>query len=198
MIIGLVGFKKVGKSTAAKYLEDKYSFVRHNFKDALVAEIKEKFPDLLQSLVELYKQFPELWKSEGADKPSKLPVTIDNLFEVKPVLVRNLMKNYGNEVRRGDKPGYWVDKWTTKLWEMGSDVNVVTDDVRFIDEASRVKGQAGIIIRLTRPDMLTGGDHSSETEQLQIEADYTIECEAGDFETLYRRLDEIIKSGDNQ
>lgn len=50
MIIALKGFKQVGKSTAASYLEEKYGFFRVNFKDALVAEIKQNFPDLLREI----------------------------------------------------------------------------------------------------------------------------------------------------
>ena len=53
IIIGLTGFKQVGKSTAASHLETKHGFSRHNMKDALVAELKQNFPDLLQKLVEL-------------------------------------------------------------------------------------------------------------------------------------------------
>lgn len=196
MIVAFMGFKQVGKSTASSYLESKYGFVRLNFKDTLVAELQKNFPGLLQSLVEMYKQYPELWKTEGAEKSSELNVAIDNLFVVKPVLVRNLMMNYGTEVRRGDRAEYWVNKWTVKLWKLGSDVNVVVDDVRFPDEASRVNEEGGIIIRLTRPDMTTGGEHTSETKQLQIEADYTIECKQGDIESLYRQLDVIMKAVD--
>lgn len=196
MIIGLVGFKQVGKSTAASYLEEKYGFVRHNFKDALIAEIKEKFPDLLNSIQDLHEVLLQydLSKTE--------------LFTQKPPLIRALMQNYGTEVRRGDADGYWTTKWmqgSAKLFEQGT-TNIVTDDVRFVNEAETIRDFGSLlnipykqtIIRLTRPDMPTGGDHSSETEQLQIEADYTIECEKGDVESLYRQLDEIIKSGDNQ
>ena len=35
-------------------------------------------------------------------------------------------------------------------------------------------------------------NHSSETEQSQIEVDYTIETEQGDFEGLYRELDRVV------
>jgi len=48
MIIGFVGFKQVGKSTAAKYLEKKYGAKRVNMKDGLVAELRKNFPDLLR------------------------------------------------------------------------------------------------------------------------------------------------------
>ncbi len=198
MIIGLIGFKQVGKSTAAKHLEEKHVFVRHNMKDALVAEIKQNFPDLLDCISEL--TYGE-WDIRRIDKNHQ------DLFQDKPPLMRALLQNYGTEVRRGDRDSYWTDQWVSVLEtekvtsgngtvEIGrvipKDTKVVTDDVRFKNEARVVKDNGGILIRLTRPDITTGGSHASETEQLEIEADYTIECQPGDHEHLYRELDRIV------
>lgn len=177
-IIGLIGFKQVGKSTAAKYLEDKYGFVRHNMKDALVAEIKQNFPDLLWEIMTIYNEQDTGYMIDS----------VEQLFVVKPPLMRALLQNYGTEVRRRDDDDYWVHQWIDNL----PDCNVVADDVRFINEGAAVEGCDGILIRLTRPDITTGGSHPSETEQLEIEADYTIECQPGGHEELYRQLDGII------
>lgn len=170
-IIGLIGFKQVGKSTAAKYLQGKYDFSRHNFKDALVAEIKQNFPDLLRELSIIYS------------------MTVDELFENKPPAMRALMQNYGTQVRRGDRDLYWVEQWVNGCLALPK---IVVDDVRFLNEAEAVKKLGGILIRLTRPDITSGGTHSSETNQLEIVADHTIECKAGEHETLYAALDKII------
>jgi len=172
MIIGITGFKQSGKSTAAKYLEDKYGFTRHNFKDALVQELKDNFPDLLAELEIHYN------------------LSTPHLFIQKPPLMRALMINYGTEVRRKDDSNYWVGEWISRT--ITANYNLVADDVRFLNEAIAVRESGGIIIRLTRPDLLTGGDHVSETEQLQIVADHTIDCNPGDKEALYRALDKII------
>jgi len=170
-IIGLVGFKQVGKSTAAKYLESKYGFTRHNFKDAMVQEIKDNFPNLIEELEIHYN------------------LSTPQLFIQKPPLMRALMVNYGTDVRRKDDPDYWTRQWVKNLVTQ----KTVADDVRFLNEAAAVKIEGGIIIRLTRSDIPTGGDHASETEQLEIVADHTIECDPGDHESLYRALDDIIK-----
>jgi hypothetical protein len=171
MIIGLIGFKQVGKSTAAKYLAE-HGFARINMKDALVAELRKNFPDLLRELSQAYH------------------MDVDKLFENKPPAMRALMQNYGTEVRRSDKDSYWTDKWKEAASYEGD--NIVVDDVRFINEAEAVRSRGGILIRLVRPDITSGGTHSSETEQLQIVADHTIECKPGEHETLYKSLDEII------
>jgi hypothetical protein len=175
MIIGLIGFKQVGKSTAAKYLEEKHGFIRHNFKDGLVAEMKQNFPDLLQEMV----------RATG--------MSIDELFANKPPLMRALMQNYGTEVRRADDANYWTNQWRlkgAKYYQRG--LSAVADDVRFINESEAIKLQGGILIRLTRPDIVSGGNHPSETEQLNIDADYTIEGEPGNSTKLYNSLDEIL------
>lgn len=174
MLIGLIGFKQVGKSTASKYLEHRYKFQRHNFKDGLIEHIKQRFPDVLAGLMVLYK------------------MTIDELFDQKPPLMRALMVNVGTDDKRRDDPDHWIKIYTRTL-PYG---NVVTDDVRFLNEAQVIKNNGGILIRLTRPDLTTGGDHRSETEQLQIVPDYTISCEAGDFEKLYRDIDLIMSLHD--
>lgn len=172
-LLAFVGFKQSGKSTAASHLESKYGFVRHNFKDALISELKENFPDLLN---EMRKTYEWEWSE-------------DELFVVKPPLMRALMQNYGTEVRRKGDTNYWVGEW----WK-NFPVNqlVVTDDVRFLNEAGAITGAQGKIIRIIRTDITTGGSHSSETEQLQIQADYTIEVGAGEQDKLCAELDRIV------
>lgn len=175
MIIGLIGFKQVGKSTAAKHLEGR-GFTRINMKDALVAELRKNFPDVLRELGVIYG------------------LTVDDLFEQKPPAMRALMQHYGTEVRRGDKDSYWTDQWEDAVQKSGTQ-HVVVDDVRFFNEAEAVRHQGGILIRLVRPDITSGGTHASETEQLQIVADHTIECEAGGHGKLYNALDDILSRG---
>lgn len=181
-VIGLVGKKQVGKSTAAAYLEQNYGFVRVNFKDALIEELKQNFPDLLRAI---YNAEQELYSYPAE--------SIDGLFTNKSPLIRTLMQNYGTEVCRREDPDYWTNRWVQKVWALGSDTNIVTDDVRFLNEASRLRGQAGIIIRLNRTDMTHTDSHTSETEQDSIVADYEITCVGGDHEKLYRELDDILK-----
>lgn len=175
-LIGLVGFKQSGKSTAAQYLQNKYGFVRHNMKDALIAEIKQNFPDLLRAIADI--EYTEQFAGQ-----------IDALFVNKPPLMRALMVNYGTEVRRRQDKNYWVKAWlATPVFQN----NIVTDDVRFLNESQAIKRNGGMLIRIVRTDIITGGDHSSETEHLQIEADYTIEVGPGEQEKLYAELDAIL------
>lgn len=182
-LIGLIGFKHVGKSTAAKYLEEHHGFVRHNMKDGLVAELKERFPDLLREILAKEQQ-----DYEELDDFTVYPKDIDWLFQFKPTLMRALMVNYGTEVRRKDDSDYWVKTWVEALLAG----NVVADDIRFLNEAQAIKNNGGILIRLVRSDIPTGGNHPSETEQLQITPDFTIQSEPGREDDVYKALDDIV------
>jgi len=96
MKIGICGYKGSGKSVVAQYLADEYKFKRVNFKDALVSEVKERFPDLIQTMIEVMDRVAydgvEHW-------------TYERLIKDKPPLMRTLLQNYGTEVRRKDDIG---------------------------------------------------------------------------------------------
>lgn len=186
-IIGLVGFKQSGKSTAASYLEENYGFARLNFKDGLIAEIKQNFPDLL-------REIKQQWIHDMLRGGATFDVYDYDLFQWKPPLIRALMQNYGTEVVRKQNPDHWVLQWKLAMIDLvlNGQRNIVVDDTRFINESKAIKAANGILIRLVRTDITTGGDHRSETEQLEIVPDHTITVGPGEHEKLYRALDEIM------
>ena len=173
MIIGFIGLKGSGKTTACNIIKRNIGAFQHNFKDALVAEIKTNFPNLLTAISELHQ------------------VDIDELFKLKPPAMRYLMQNYGTEVRRGDIESYWVIKWL----ERGFPDNriVLVDDVRFLNEAHAVKTNNGTLIRLVREDIENTDNHQSEIEQDVIVSDFTIKTKEGEEDVLEEKLMEIIK-----
>lgn len=174
MLIGLCGYKGTGKTTVANYLIKEYGFKPVNFKDALVSEIKKNFPLLLAELAKIYE------------------MEVNELFDKKPPAMRALMQEYGTEVRRGDDEEYWVKKW----WEgaTGTRGNIVTDDVRFFNELSALGDKKGILIRVTRDDITTGGEHQSELQQEKFIEDFAIVGQAGSHEAIYKQLDAIIQT----
>jgi hypothetical protein len=174
MIIGLCGFKGSGKSVVAKYLEENHGFKRVNFKDCLIAEMRYNLPDTLKALSQ--------WHS----------LTIDELFDIKPLVMRELMQNYGTDIRRKDKDSYWVDRWLERVKEVGG--NIVTDDVRFFNELSAITEQDGVLIRVKRDDITTGGTHVSETEQQKFVEDFTIEATVGDHNGVYKQVESILET----
>lgn len=181
MLIGFTGKMRVGKSTASAHLVEK-GFVKINFKDALVEEIKKNFIPLLSEIIEAEYEM------------TTHNLTIDDLFVKKPPLMRALMQCYGTEVRRGDNSDYWVKQWVNKVHSTiySPEQNFVCDDVRFLNEAKAIRVMGGVIIRLTRPDVAETAAHSSESEMDRIVADHTIDVAAGDFDKLYAMIDSIV------
>lgn len=177
MLIAFTGLAGCGKSTAAQYLIDKYNFTRVNFKTAMIAEIKEKWPDYLKAEAE------------------RNECTIDDLFAYKPGTFRQFMQNYGTNVRRVDNPEYWVNKWK----EVSQNVTpLVVDDVRFINEAEAVDDKGGTIIRIIREGQGEAMNHISEQEMSKIIPDRTISVREGDLESLYKELDVIFETYESQ
>lgn len=183
MVVGLCGYKGSGKSEVAKYIAENYRFKRVNFKDALVEEMKERLPNTLQAIVDDINQFyPDLMGIND--------FTIDGLFRYKPPIMRALMQEYGTEVRRADNENYWADQWTTKVKELKG--NIVTDDVRFFNELSALIELNGVLIRVVRDDITSGGEHQSEKEQEKFIEDFTIVAKKGDLAGVYKQVDQII------
>lgn len=170
MIIAITGYKQSGKSTASKYLQEKHEFVRHNFKDALIKELKTFFPDFIRKECELYN------------------CTTEELFDRKPGHIRELMQNFGTELRRDEDPLYWIREWFLHR----PDKDTVVDDCRFLNEAEAIKNIGGYVVRIIKIGQVKKDLHSSETEQDKITFDYLIEAEEGNHQKIYSELEAII------
>lgn len=170
----MFGPKGSGKTTAADYLVKEHGFNKVSFKDGLVEEMKERLPDTLEALAINHD------------------LTEDELFVLKPPVMRALMQNYGTEVRRGDDPNYWVKITKKKLKETKGPI--VVDDVRFFNELSALTEMDAVFVRLTRDDVTVDTDHQSETEQQKFVEDFEIKREAGSHKALYKALDSILET----
>ena len=161
---------QAGKTTTCDHLVKNHGYTKVGFKDALVKEMKENVANLLQSLSEHYE------------------MSIDDLFQKKPVLMRKLMQDYGTGIRRRDDEDYWIKLWKEQV--VGT--NVCVDDVRFKNELKAVRGAGGIIIRIVRKGQENNSTHPSETELLNEHADFTIEAGEGEKDRLYTGIDTIL------
>lgn len=154
--VGFVGKKRSGKSLSACILAE-WGYVHVNFKDALLAEAKRNFPDLLK-----------YWSDQTH-------LSVEDLLEKKTVPeIRLFLQNYGTELRRREDPLYWALKWMRMALKQ-TKYPVVADDVRFLNEAEMVRELGGVIIRINRPGTDNGDKHPSEQEMEEIAVDYTIE-----------------------
>lgn len=178
MVIGITGFKGSGKSTVAKYLQENHGFIRINFKDALIREMKLHLPNILEELSDYYS------------------MAIDDLFDAKPPMMRALMLDFGTELRRREDPEHWTKQYKAAI--KSTKGNIVTDDVRFNNELDTLKELDGVLIRVKREDIVTGGTHQSETEQMGFIADFTVEGKPGTHVGIFQQTEEIIRTLKNE
>lgn len=173
MILGFTGLIGAGKSTCAKHMVEEYDFQPSNFKQSLIDEMKEIFPDVLRELGAIYD------------------LDVQDLFDQKPPAMRALMQNFGTDLRRVEDLDYWVNIWKDKALSE----DVVVDDVRFINEAKAVRDMGGYIIRVTvQGEKPFGGAHVSEHEWLDIEPDYHIKARRGDKKSVVEQLKDIYNT----
>lgn len=169
MIFAFTGKMKSGKTEACKYLE-LHGYHKVGFKDAMLEEMKQTFPDFLEQIASFYK------------------CTIDDLFKIKPTEIRKFMQNYGTDLRRKDDLEYWTKKWTNESYNY---INICVDDCRFLNEAKAVKDRNGIIVRITR-DGLPESTHESEKEMDNIVSDFDIDNN-GTIKELHDKIDVVLK-----
>ena len=181
MLIGFTGKIGSGKSTAAKYLAEKYGYTRLNFKDALIKEVEERFPELLREMAELYNLGGQRF------------LTTSQYLKLvpRPLLLRRLLQNYGTDVRRKDDSNYWADKWELLYMEIKNKL-VVVDDVRFLNEADKIRGYHGTIIRINGVTQTNNATHSSEDEMSKIQVNGIITNHQS-IDDLHFQLDKLCQ-----
>ena len=112
---------------------------------------------------------------------------------------RQLMQSLG-DWGRGIHPALWINVLLRTVREVRADVWVVTD-CRYQNEAEALRREGFKLIRILRPVDPRGSDnhatrfHSSETDQLGIDADYTI-VNDGSLEDLRTRVRNILMQVD--
>jgi len=169
MLIAFAGRARHGKTTAAKFLHERYGFSQKSFAEPL----KEM---CYNGLV----QFPP-----PVDVEDRLSYDSDRdywqlrIWEDRSEFSRWLLQFVGTEIGRAIDSKLWI-KMAMRDVRAGDD-NVFAD-LRFINEADAIKAVGGIIIKVVRigtegnmfRDKGTNATHSSETELDLIQADHTI------------------------
>ena len=211
IIIGIIGKRRSGKSTAAEYLVNGYSFIKISFATPLKMLCKNLF-------------FLTNEQLEGDSKD-----VIDNRYGVSP---RQLMQTIGNELFKRDiysrlpqlkiPPGdIWINifKHTYDVISSksrNSVLDVVVPDVRFKREVEFLrKLQKNVVILLVKDvsgkEVLIKGVsgeeismnvnsvdeevdvHVSENEYKDITPDYVIENDKKDLGSFFNKIDEFIE-----
>lgn len=156
LLIGLHGKARSGKDTFAHLLISCRPFVRMAFADPLKEAVANLF------MIPMDQAF-------SGDKDQVLPFW--------GLTLRDVLQRFGTEAMR-DTFGhdFWVNRWEIEYNER-IDFNVIITDVRFPNEADRIRALGGTVVHLTRPGAgLSGasGAHASERGLPYEPGDYSI------------------------
>lgn len=165
-VVGLVGPKRSGKSTAAEALVRERGFVSIGFADAL--------KDLALRVNPLIHDYPDDWRVSDVVNEHGWERAKDQYPEV-----RRILQELGTGVRDIVSERGWTQTWARAFLRacQNGAPGVVVPDVRFVNEAACFQDRHDtdvLLIRVARPGLDASDTHVSETEQLGIECDMTI------------------------
>lgn len=165
-LIGLTGYARSGKNTAAKALVDD-GWVEHAFADKLREAIYDFNPALISNhsaQVLLLQDVIDRWGWEG----------VKNSYEwARPV--REALQNYGQTIRQIHSE-FWVDCLRrTVVDDLRKGTDAVITDVRYSNEVLMVRKLGGFVFRIQRPGVGPLNDHGSEQLDFRVDATLTNE-----------------------
>src|SRR5215471_233675 len=187
MIIGLSGQKQSGKDTVAAYLVKEHGFERKAFADPL----KQSVAALLGipfSDVDRLKDSNRLVGVGPIGEPEYEQWII--YAGIKALTFREFLQRYGTEAHR-DVFGqdFWLD-YTLPVQGFYPGRAIVVTDVRFANEANRVRELGGMVVKVHRNgDPYEQDQHRSEV--IDFDWDYLIEND-GTFSDLYSNVEDML------
>lgn len=147
-IIGICGYSRVGKDTAGDILEKGFGYKKKAFADNL-REIAKRINPLISDGFEQRRY--NSWIDEYGYDSAK-----EKVSGLRPFLV-----TLGESIRNVLGKNIWID---AVLSPENLTENIVIMDVRYGNEANRIKELGGIIIRIDRPHI----GPANETEAKSI------------------------------
>jgi hypothetical protein len=160
MIIGLSGYARSGKDTAADRLVDSHGFVRYSFAAPMKEAMYILNPIVGSDGIGSFK-YKNLVDTYGLDKAKESYPEIRRLLQV-----------FGTEVGRNMfGENFWVDLALNQI----NSKNSVISDVRFKNEADAIKKAGGQVWRINRHGVGPVTDHSSEIDLDDYSFDHIID-----------------------
>lgn len=175
-LVGISGKMGSGKDTVASLLAERFyrrgdKAVIRSFADSLKEEVAKTVADALmshseQDFCDSVTSWSEIRNIQARELLKVLHPLIASLLEqrVEPnevtaellyrnpadkPLVREVLKFWGNDVRRAQNPDYWVDMAAVYAKEqVGSGVSCIIPDVRRQNEAGFINDSGGLLVRL--------------------------------------------------
>ncbi|HVE24374.1 MAG TPA: hypothetical protein VNC22_03175 [Sporichthya sp.] len=155
-LIGLIGKKRVGKDTAAKFLIEDHGFVRYAFADPLKATMLDLNPYLPPTA------YPGNLSPSGPTRFRDLVEAVgEDAAKALSPEVRRLWQAHGVAMRERVDPDIWLRATMERV--AAEDRPVVITDVRFPNEAAAIQAAGGRLVRVTRASAPNDDSHLSET-----------------------------------
>ena len=173
MIIGLSGYARSGKDTVADLLCLNYGYSRHAFAD-----------QIRRVLYRLNPIIGSTFKGESVHLSEEM--MLNNWDYIKDNSdVRRLMQIIGTEIGR---EMFGQDVWVDMAFKQLEHEDIVFTDVRFPNEADKIRNTGGQVWRVERLNHEPINDHSSETAMDDYAFDHTIK----NYGTLDDLADEVF------
>lgn len=209
MIIGITGLSNSGKDTVGAYLIKEHNFSRRAFADPGKKHIAEAL-DIPLWEIENWKNDDTVFVTVGNKNEPKQEVTefikanmpsgFGAGFQFVPPnhmwspIREQTFREFTQSFFESAKKVFGEDVWVNRTLPVGGFYDgqaIVVTDVRFQNEAERIKELDGFIIKVERPD-IEQGHHRSETEQLLITPHYRLVNDST-VEKLYIEVERMLE-----
>jgi hypothetical protein len=184
VLIGVSGKLKHGKDAIAARLIERWGFQRLSFADGLREEVMERMPRTLGAVHDM--QDIHIGTCDQGDRGLCIR---EMLYVTKPPGFRELLQEYGTDLRRVDDPAWWTKRWMQRAVEMRG--ALVAPDVRFPNEAEAVAALGGVVWRVVRPG-IPAGDHESERAMDGYRWNDAVILNDGTLEDLWAKVDALM------
>lgn len=185
MIVGLHGKMRAGKSTAAQRL------ALYSPLPVVEVSFAAKLKESAAALLDVPTPILETWKNERETyvTVSRMEWGRTRIIVKQPV--RSFLQRYGTEAHREVfGQDFWLDA-ALPLDRDYDDALYVVTDVRFPNEAERVRDLRGIVVKVVGPETDTGS-HASEQD---LDCDYTLDnmTRSDNFAALDTEVGELLR-----
>lgn len=182
-VVGLSGYARAGKDTAAAWYVENHGYTRMSFADPIREALARINPSVevvgLGTMgVQSHLRLSENLGTNGWEF----------LKEHAPE-IRGMLQRLGTEVgREMFDPDFWVNY---ALDNAPDGSKIVFADCRFPNEADAIRRLGGKVIRINRPGVSAVNAHISETALDDYAFDVIME-NSGDIETLHQLMDDVL------